>query len=74
MHTGADERRRELMAALTERLAKVRGGMTDAEFARLLADMVRTIERFAAIDARPTALLPDMHPDKTRLLIDLGPE
>jgi hypothetical protein len=47
-----DVRRRDLAAEITVRLSRVRGVMTDAEFARLVADVVRTAERFAEIDGR----------------------
>jgi hypothetical protein len=41
-----------LRAALAARLECVRGGLTDAEFAHLLDDVVRTAERFEQIEAR----------------------
>ena len=50
-----DETRRQLMAALAGRLTPVRGNLTDAQFGQLLADMLRTVERFAEIDAKPGA-------------------
>jgi hypothetical protein len=50
-----DQRPTETMA---DRLAKVRGQMTDEEFAKLVADIGRTAERFAEIDAAPDANLP----------------
>jgi len=39
-------------AAIAERLERVRGGMTDAEFARLVADVAEVARRFEEIDAR----------------------
>jgi hypothetical protein len=47
-----DIRRRELAAAITARLSRVRGNMTDQEFARLIADVAHTAERFAEIEGR----------------------
>lgn len=35
------------------RLDRVRGGMTDIEFAQLVTDVARTAERFAQIEAGP---------------------
>ena len=40
------ERFDQLRASLTKRLECVRGGMTDAEFARLVADVTQTALRF----------------------------
>jgi hypothetical protein len=45
-------------ATMADRLAKVRGQMTDSDFARLIADMGRTAERFVEIDASAGATLP----------------
>lgn len=61
-----ESRRKALLEALAERFAPVRGQMTDAEFATMLARMVRTAERFAEIDARPEGHVPDMSPDEIR--------
>jgi len=41
-----------MLTAVTARIATVRGDMTDAEFGQLIADMVRTAQRFAEIDKR----------------------
>jgi hypothetical protein len=49
------ERLEQLRAILARRLECVRGGMTDAEFARLVADVARTTLRFEEIDARERA-------------------
>ena len=59
------------MTAMTARLSRVRGNMTDAEFGQLLANMSRTAERFAEIDAKPGALGPDMPPDEIYRLLNL---
>ncbi len=68
-----DQRRQWLYAIMAARLQRVRGGLTDAQFAQLLADMVRTAERFAEIEAKPGRLRPDVSPDAIRPLIDLAP-
>jgi len=39
-----------MVRIITARLARVRGNLTDAEFGRLLAKVLRTAERFAEID------------------------
>jgi hypothetical protein len=70
MSTDRDARRRELAAELTERLARLRGQMTDSEFDQLVADMVQTTERFAEIDARPLTT----DPRQSDLLDNLRPE
>ena len=49
-------------ATMADRLAKVRGQMTDAEFAQLISDMGRTAKRFVEIDASPGATLPADRP------------
>ena len=57
-----DERRKELRTELIARLERVRGKLTDAEFANLIDDVERTAARFAEIDAGPYAsrlLAPD---------------
>lgn len=41
----------ELTVRAAERLGRVRGHMSDAEFAQLLADVARTADRFREIDA-----------------------
>ena len=66
-----DQRRQRLYATMAARLERVRGGLTDAQFAQLLAEMVRTAERFAEIEAKPGRLRPDMSPDEIRRLIEL---
>lgn len=67
-----EDRRHALMATIAARLARVRGQMTDAEFGQLLADVVRTAERFAEIDAKPGGrLTPNVPPDEIRRLLDL---
>ena len=43
---------RERRAAISERLARVRGALTDAEFAQLVVDVARTAERFDEIVAQ----------------------
>ena len=53
MDDDKDEWRCQLTATMAARLERVRGLMTDAEFAQLLTQMVRTAERFAEIDAGP---------------------
>jgi hypothetical protein len=45
------ERLTTLRAALTARLERVRGSLTDAEFARLIDDVMRTAERLEEIEA-----------------------
>ena len=49
------ERRKNIRAQIAARLQRVRGAMTDADFARLVDDVVRTAARFAEIDAGPGA-------------------
>lgn len=73
MQDERDSRRQQLMAAIAKRLVPVRGQMTDAEFGALLADMVRTAERFEAIDAKPGAHRPDMSPEDIQRLLDNAP-
>jgi hypothetical protein len=43
---------RERRAAIAERLARVRGALTDAEFAQLVIDVARTAERCDQIVAQ----------------------
>ncbi|HUQ83672.1 MAG TPA: hypothetical protein VM076_21145 [Gemmatimonadaceae bacterium] len=42
----------DLKAALSARLDRVRGNMSDAEFAALVDDVARTATRFEEIEAR----------------------
>ena len=44
-----EARRAEFQAVIRSRLERVRGSMTGDEFERLIADVVRTAEQFAAI-------------------------
>ena len=46
------DRLTELKDAFTARLARVRGTMSDAEFASLVDDITRTAARLEEIDAR----------------------
>ena len=46
------ERSEQLRAAFDARVERVRGNMTDREFADLVADMVSTAQRLEEIDAR----------------------
>ena len=62
MREPRNDRRRELRAELVDRLGRVRGQMTDAEFEDLVADVERTAARFAEIDARPHRLWADAPP------------
>ena len=58
-----------LRAALAARLERVRGGLTDAEFAHLVDDVMRTSERFEQIDAdhcAGTARVPGAPPPSQR--------
>jgi len=55
MRRESDTRRRELAAEITERLTRVRGSMTDDEFAQLIESMIHTSERFLEIDMRRPA-------------------
>ena len=53
----------QLRAAFAARLQRVRGTMTDADFAQLVADMVSTAQRLEEIEARSVGRktpLPDM--------------
>ena len=68
-----DQRRQQLYATMAARLQRVRGSLTDAQFGQLLADMVRTAERFVEIEAKPASLRPDMPPAEIRRLIDSKP-
>ena len=45
-----EDRRQAMVRTITARLARVRGNLTDAEFAELLGKVLRTAERFAEID------------------------
>lgn len=54
-------RSEQLRAAFAARLERVRGNMTDSEFAHLVADMMSTAQRREEIDARemgPNARIP----------------
>jgi hypothetical protein len=68
-----DQRRRALASVVATRLERVRGGMTDAEFGQLIADMVRVYERFAEIEMGRDALanLPT-DPDEIRRVLGIG--
>jgi len=46
------DRAEELRAAIATRLARVRGGMSEGDFARLVDDVARTAERLAEIEER----------------------
>src|SRR5689334_20454600 len=50
---GMNERHQRLLATIAARLDRVRGGMTDTDFAQLVGDVARTAGRFAQIDAGP---------------------
>jgi hypothetical protein len=50
-----EERRRQLRAELIVRLERVRGQLTDTEFAQLVDSVERTAARFTEIDAGPVA-------------------
>lgn len=49
---GRDVPLHERMAATATRLEHVRGGMTDAEFSKLVASVVAVRELFAGVDDR----------------------
>ena len=51
-HGTMNSRSEQLRAAFSARLERVRGNMSDADFAQLVADMVSTAQRFEEIDAR----------------------
>ena len=48
-------RHEQLSALIAARLERVRGDLTNEEFARLVADVTRTTLRFEEIDARERA-------------------
>ena len=50
-----EERRQQLRAELIARLERVRGQLTDTEFADLVNSVERTAARFSEIDAGPIA-------------------
>jgi hypothetical protein len=50
MSPDLDARRSEFQATIRMRLERVRGNMPPDEFDRLIADVVGTAERFAAIE------------------------
>ena len=68
------DRRHALLTELAARMNRVRGNKNLFHVGRLDADMVRTAERFAEIDATPGALLPDLPPDEIARLVNLGPQ
>jgi hypothetical protein len=49
----SEERRQRLRAELVKRLGRVRGQMSDAQFAELVSSVERTAVRLAEIDAKP---------------------
>jgi hypothetical protein len=46
------ERSEQLCAAFAARLQRVRGNLTDDEFAQLVSDVLSTAQRFEEIEAR----------------------
>jgi hypothetical protein len=50
MSADLESRRAEFQTTIRARLERVRGSMTDGDFERLIADVVRTAEQFAAIE------------------------
>lgn len=58
MDESREERREALRAQISTRLARVRGGLTDTEFADLVESVAVTAERFREIDAHLTAREP----------------
>jgi hypothetical protein len=50
MNVDLENRRAEFQATIRARLERVRGSMSDPDFERLIADVVRTAEQFAAIE------------------------
>ena len=48
-----EERRQALKEQIAVRLSRVRGGLTDGEFAELVESVVQTAERFREIEAKP---------------------
>ena len=57
---GRDVPLHERMAAAATRLEHVRGGMTDAEFSKLVASVVAVRELFAGVDQRRGEQLHEM--------------
>jgi hypothetical protein len=49
----------EYKTSVRARLTRVRGALTDEEFERLIADVVRTAERFVAIERSLGTSTPD---------------
>jgi hypothetical protein len=47
------QRLEQFTATVTARLARVRGNMTEAEFQALIADVVRTAQKFGEVTAPP---------------------
>ena len=60
----------EYKAGVRARLARVRGALTDEEFERLVADVVRTAERFVAIERGLGASAPAHLTEPRRRLVD----
>ena len=52
------DRTEQLRAAFAARLERVRGAMSDDEFARLVDDVLRTAQRFEEIDERELGTVP----------------
>ena len=51
-HVPMSERTEQLRAAIAARLERVRGAMSEADFAALVDDVARTAERLAEIEER----------------------
>jgi hypothetical protein len=58
-----EERRQQLRSELIARLDRVRGKLTDSEFADLVSAIERTAARFAEIDSAPYKLIPEAPPE-----------
>jgi hypothetical protein len=58
-----EERRQQLRTEMIARLHRVRGQMTDDEFAELVSSVERAAARFAEIDAAPHKLRPAPPPE-----------
>lgn len=67
------ERFDQLKAALSARLERVRGSMTDDEFGQLVADITRTAQRFEEIEARERSRRPPPRPAVQPSLKDPDP-
>ena len=66
MNDQHDDHAERLQAAIAARLERVRGSLSDAEFAQLVAELARAADRFARLDTDPltriamdTGLMPD---------------